>query len=144
MNLPDIVEAIKVRLEDVDGVRPYAYQLDTIPAGQGDVVMVTPAPTLIDYQQALKGGLAYVNLTLLVFIQMTDPRSAYLRLYELASSGTGESRSLIDALMIGDRTFGGVQGDVVVDDLSNVRGEQFDGGRYLTAEIGVRVLVGRL
>ena len=144
MNLPEIMEAIAERLKDVDGVRPFPFQLDSIPAGQGDVVMVAPAPTLIDYQQAMRGGLAYVNLSLLLLIQMTEPRAAFGRLNELASSGTGETRSITDALMTGDRTFGGVCGDIVVDDLSNVRAEQVDSARYLTAEIGVRVLVGRL
>ena len=144
MNLPEIMEAIAERLKDVDGVRPFPFQLDSIPAGQGDVVMVAPAPTLIDYQQAMSRGLAFVDLSLVVFIQMTEPRAAFGRLNELASSGTGEARSIIDALMESDRTFGGVCADIVLQDLSNVRAEQGDGARYLTAEFGVRVYVGRL
>lgn len=144
MNVPEIMEAIAERLKDVDGVRPFPYQLDNVPAGQGDVVMVTPSPTLIDYQQAMRGGLAYVNLSLLLFVQMTSERAAFGRLNDLASSGTGEARSIIDVLMEGDRTFGGVCGDIVVDDLTNVRAEVVDGARYLTAEFGLRVLVGRL
>jgi hypothetical protein len=145
MNLVDICEAIAERLRDVDGLRPEAYQLDSPPAGNGDVIMVTPGPTLVEFQRAMSGGLAYVNLSLLVFIQMTDTRSAFLRLNDLMSSGTGETRSVIDALMLGDRTFGGVCGDIVVDDVSNVRAEIVaDGARYLTAEFNVRVFVGRL
>lgn len=145
MNLPDVMEAIAERLRDIDGVRPYAYPLDSIPAGQGDVVMVTPAATLVNYFQAMKGGLAFVDLALVLHVQMSSDRAAFQRLNDLASSGTGETRSIIDALMLGDRTFGGVCGDIVLQDLSNVRSEIVaDGARYLTAEFNVRVYVGRL
>lgn len=144
MNLPEIMEAIAERLKDIDGVRPYAYPLDTIPAGQGDVVMVTPSANLVSYFEAMRGGLAYIDLTLILYVQMTSERAAFGRLNELASSGTGEARSIIDALMLTDRTLGGVCGDIVLQDLTNVRAEQFDGGRYLAAEFNLRVFTGRL
>ena len=144
MNLPDIVEAIKVRLEDVDGVRPFAYPPDSISPGQGDVVIIAPAPQLIEYHEAFNGGLADFKLTLEVWVQMTSERSAFGRIYSLLSSGTGEPRSIIDVLMSGDRTYGGVCSHVVVEDASNVRAENTaEGARYLTAEIGCHVLVGR-
>lgn len=145
MNLSEIKAAIADRLKDIDGLRPFAYPIEEPPAGAGDVVAVRDSEPYIDYQQSFKGGLAFVFLTLRLYVQASDLRSAYLRRDALASSGTGEARSIIDALMLTDRTFGGLCSDVVVLDADNVELDSATGGvRYLTTDIGLRVLVGRL
>lgn len=145
MNLTDIKAAIAERLKDVDGVRPYVYPIEEPPAGVGDVVAVRDDEPYIDYQQSFKGGLAYVFLVLRLHVQASDLRSAYLRRDALLSSGTGEARSIIDALMLGDRTLGGACGDIVVDRVDNIDLDSLTTGtRALTADIGLRVLVGRL
>ena len=144
MRLADIREAVAERVATVSGVRAVAYAPDQIPAGAASVVIVTPGAPYIDYHEAFAGGLAVVNLTLSPWVQLVEPRAAMARLDELLSSGVGASSSLIDALMGSDRTLGGVCADLIVDDASNVRGEQsVDGARYLSCDLSLRVLVRR-
>lgn len=144
MRLADIREAVAERVATVTGVRAVAHAPDQIPAGAASVVIVTPGSPYIDYHEAFAGGLAVVNLTLSPWVQLGEPRAAMARLDDLLSSGAGASSSLIDALMGSDRTLGGVCADLVVDDASNVRGEQsVDGARYLICDLSLRVLVRR-
>lgn len=144
MNLADIRAAISARLDGVSGVRSFAYPPDSIPAGIATVAVVKPAGTYCDYQEAFAGGLAMVHLTVELWVAAADVRSAMDRLDAVCSSGSLESQSIIDSLMGSDRTLGGVCSDLVVDDVSGVRVEiASDGARYVLAELGVRVLVGR-
>ena len=144
MRLQDIREAIEQRLKDIDGVRPVPFVPDQTQTGNGLVVVVAPDANYFDYWQAFSGGLGYVRFNLSPYVQMTDPRSAFNRLDELLSSGAGSTKSIVDALMLADRTLGGVCADVVVEGAGDVRAEVIaDGARYLTCDIAVRVLVGR-
>lgn len=144
MNLGDIKAAVVERLRDVDGVRPFAFDPDEPPAGQGDVVAIRNDDTYIEYQQAFSGGLGTVNLVLRLYIAASDLRPAHARMDALLSSGTGEARSLIDVLMGSDRTYGGLCSDLCVDRVDNVDVDTVMGAtRYLTCDIALRVLVSR-
>jgi hypothetical protein len=143
MNVTEIRQALKRALLEVDGVRPFDYPVEEPPAGQGDVVVVMDGAALVEYQQAFANGLATVNLVLRIYIQASDIRTAYLRRDALLSSGTGEARSIVDAVMF-DRTLGGI-GNVVVDQSEGVELDTTFGGiRYLVTDLALRVLVGRL
>lgn len=144
MRLADIRDAVAGRVATVAGVRAVAFAPDQIPAGALSVVIVTPGSPYVEFHEAFAGGLAMVHLTLSPWVQAVDPRAAMGRLDEMLSSGVGSPGSIVDALMGTDRTLGGVCADLVVDDASNVRGEQGpDGARYLSCDLSVRVLVGR-
>ncbi len=144
MDLRAIREAVAERLSTVPGVRPAAFPPDSISSGGATLVVLAPAETYVNYQEAFAKGLAVVRLVVSPYIPMADPRSAFNELDALLSSGTGESRSLIDALMDTDRSLGAVVGDVVLESVENVQALTVaEGARYLTADLQFRILVGR-
>jgi hypothetical protein len=144
MDLRAIREGLAERLATVPGVRVEAFPPDQVNPGNAALLVVAMGETYVDYHQAFAQGLAIVNVILSPYLPMVSPRSAFASLDELLSSGTGQTRSLIDALMGTDRTLGGVCSDLVVDEASNVQALNVaDGARYLTCDIAVRILVGR-
>lgn len=144
MDLRAIREAVADRLATVPGVRPSPFPPDSISSGGATLVVLAPAEQYVSYQEAFAKGLAVVRLVVSPYIPMADPRSAFAELDALLSSGTGESRSLIDALMDTDRSLGAVVGDVVLESVENVQALTVaEGARYLTADLSIRILVGR-
>lgn len=144
MDLRAIREAVAERVAQVPAVRVAAFPPDQVNPGNNALVVVAPGETYVDYHQAFNKGLAIVNLVLSPYVPMTDPRTAFATLDEILSSGASEPRSLIDTLMDTDRTLGGVCADLVVDEVSNVQSLTVaEGARYLTADIALRIMVGR-
>lgn len=144
MNLADLRVALADRISTIPNVQGIAYPPDAIAAGNNSWVSVAPSQDYIDFHTAFAKGLAIVRFVLTVWVPMNDPRSAFNRVDALLSSGTGEAKSLIDALMDEDRTYGGLCSDVVVDQASNVRAELGQSeARYLCADVDLRVYVGR-
>lgn len=144
MDLRAIREALAERLAEVASVRAFPFPPDQTPTGSATVVVIAPAEQHVDYQAAFAKGLAIVRYVISPYIPLVDPKSAFAELDALLSSGTGEARSLIDALMDRDRTYAGVTGDIVLDDVTNVQAiSTSEGARYLTADLTIRVLVGR-
>lgn len=145
MILSGIREALADRVSDVPGCRGIPYPPDSIPTGNAVAVTVTPDSTYVDYHRAFVGGLAYVNLTVTVWVPAADMRSAMNRLDVLLSSGSeADAGSLIDTLMSVDRSLGGLIDDLVVDNATNVRAEMLaDGVRYLCADLSLRIMVRR-
>jgi hypothetical protein len=145
VNLADLRVALADRISTIPNTQGIAYPADQIAAGNNTWITIAPAQDYIDFHEAFAGGLAYVRYTLTVWVPMVDARSAFNRVDALLSSGTGEAKSLIDALMNEDRTYGGLSFDVVVDTASNIRAEMGQGeARYLCADVDLRVLVGRI
>lgn len=145
MNLAEIRQAVADSVADVAGVRPYAYVPDFKAAGQADVVVVDADDSgyIDSYQEAFRNGLAMVKLRLTVYVQASSDRTASIRMDELLSSGTGESRSLIDAVMA-DVTLGGLSGGVCVDRADAPRFETVGEARMLVCDVYMRVPAGRL
>ena len=149
VNLQAIREGLKDVISAVPGVRAYDHDPSQI-VSSPDAIAVTikPAAQHVDYHQAFARGLAIVYYTLHPFVAAADRRSAQNQLDALLSSGTDETRSLIDALMTAPRNLAGACADLVVNDVSNVTmasAAPTDPASplFLTCDIAVRIYVGR-
>jgi hypothetical protein len=99
--LNEIVEAVKAKLETLTDVNVAAHPLDPM----GTSIAVLPeSGDFIDYFETFgAGGIAKVSLRLRIQSGGEDlPESAYRRLYDLLSVGTGNDRSVMDALYAAD------------------------------------------
>ncbi len=146
MNINEVRQAIVETLAAVNGLRPYAYVPDAIPAGDADVAMVDIDDEGIDYQQAFRGGTALLYLSVELSVPMSSERAATERMDGLLSSGTGSSRSVIDALHA-NRTLGGLTGGFVVRSASKpvVVGDPVGrNSRRMNATLHLTIPIGRL
>lgn len=142
MNLSDLATAICDAITDtVPTVRVEPHQPDQLPVGVADAVFLSLSN--VDYQEAFSNGLAMVEYTATVVVPAQDMRSAHLRMMDLLSSGTGESRSIIDAVMDA-RTLGGLTGGLCVDRMSDLRVENDGEARRLVCDLTMRIPAGRL
>lgn len=126
---------------DVPSLAVLPYPPDQIPAGVADFAYVEVDG--VDYWEAFSNGLAFLRLQLTVNVQLVDPRSAHTRIRDLLSSGTGETRSIIDAVMA-DRTVGGLTGGMIVDTATRPHVESDGEQRRLVSELTMRIPIGRL
>jgi hypothetical protein len=107
------------------------------------VVVALPANgNYISYLEASSGGQVQIRFDLRVYVQFTDYGASQRRLDDLLSAGSGETRSLVDAVL-GDRTLGGTVMDCVpleasVSELATIA--QID---YLAASLECLVLAQR-
>lgn len=139
-------QALADKLAEADNVRISPHPILSPPSGHGDgptlIALDYAAGQTIDYHQAFSGGLAAVDWTIGIMIPVTDERSAWARLDELLSAGTG--RSMVDVLLTsdtasGNRTLGGAVSDVIPVSAGAVQTILADDGvRWLIAEIVVR------
>lgn len=145
MNLALVRAALADLVGNVPNIRVFDYRPDAIPVGVADAVTIEPetAGDYVEYQAAFNAGLGWANYQLTVWVPASDLRSAHMRMDELLSSGTGLTRSIIDAVMA-DRTLGGVTGGMVVDRADPPRLEETEGGRRLVCDLHLRVPLGRL
>ena len=145
MNLTSIREALAAAVDTVPNLQVSAFPLDQIPVGNTPVAVIIPgAGSYVDYNQASNKGLATVTFTVIVYVQYAAPKYSFAAMEAFISSGTGMTSSIVDAVMDGDRTLGGVCSDLVFDRVSNIIvATNTDGVRYLTAELDVRVLAAR-
>lgn len=98
MNLRELLDRIVDALDVVDELDAYPYRMTTVVAGANDVAAVRLGPAGINYQAALRGGLAELEVIVEINVLASDDAGAYGRLAELLSAGAGEDRSVIDAL----------------------------------------------
>lgn len=145
MDLTAIREGLATAIDAVPGLQVFAFPPDQVPVGNAPVAVVMhPAGVFVDYHEAFNKGLATVNFTVVVYVQYVATKYAFAAMESFCSSGTGETASIIDTVMDGDRTLGGVCSDLVFDRVSNIIvATNTDGIRYLTAELDVRVLATR-
>jgi len=145
MDLTAIREGLAAAVDTVAGIRVFSYPPDQVPVGNVPVVVVsTPTSVHVDYNEAFNKGLAVIQYTLQLYVQYAAPEYAFAALEDMCSSGAGQTKSIIDAVMDGDRTLGGVCSDLVFDRVLNIGVvTNTDGIRYLNAEIDVRILAAR-
>jgi hypothetical protein len=146
VNITTVRQAVAETLAGVTGLRPYAYDPDTIPAGDADVAVVHIDDEGIDYYEAFRGGTALLYLSVELSVPMSSDRAATERMDSLLSSGAGASRSVIDALQK-NRTLGGLTGGFVVRSASKpfVVGDAVGGNsRRLNATLHLTIPIGRL
>lgn len=142
MNLAEIATAIAEAIKDsVSTVRVENHQPDQLPVGVADAIYLSVST--IEYQEAFANGSATVEFTATVVVPAQDMRSAHIRMMDLLSSGTGESRSIIDSIME-DRTLGGLTRGMSVDRMSDLRVENDGDARRLVCDLYMRVPAGRL
>lgn len=98
MNVREILERVVEALDTVDGLDAHPHRMTTIVAGVNDVAAVRVGPAGINYQAALRGGLAELEVVVELNVQASDDAAAYARMVDLLSGGVGEERSVIDAL----------------------------------------------
>lgn len=142
MNLSELATAIAELIKDsVSTVRVENHQPDQLAVGVADAVYLSLSS--VDYQEAFNNGLAMVEYTATVVVPAQDMRSAHIRMMDLLSSGAGENRSIIDAVMDA-RTLGGLTGGLCVDRMSDLRVENDGEARRLVCDLTMRVPAGRL
>jgi len=146
MNLSDIRAGLKVVLDGVDGVRGYDYmpgQIVTSSSGLTAVVVSLPANgNYISYLEASSGGQVQIRFDLRVFVQMVDLGSAQRRMDGLFSAGTGQDRSLFDAVRA-DNTLGGTAMDCAPLEATVSELATLNGVDYLAASLECLVLAQR-
>lgn len=145
MDLTAIREGLATAVDAVPSLQVFAFPPDQVPVGNTPVAVITPGSGMyVDYNQAFNKGLGTVMFTVVLYVQYVAPKYAFAALEAFCSSGTGETNSIIDTVMDGDRTLGGVCSDLVFDRVSNIIVvTNAEGVRYLSAELDVRVLAAR-
>jgi hypothetical protein len=146
MNLQEIRAALKDVLDGVEDVRGYDYmpgKLATSSAGQTAVVIGSPENgPYISYLRASEGGQVEVNFELRVFVQFVDLAASQKRLDDLLSAGTGEGRSLFDAIRA-DNSLNGTVMDCVLHEASGAGVATVAEVQYLAASLQCLVLAQR-
>ena len=144
MDIKAIRDGLKDRLDTIDGLRVH----DTLP----DVInppaaVIFPDEPFIAPNEAFGKGLAEARFRVLLYVQRVSARGAQDALDEYLSGGTGETRSLLDALEE-DRTLDGVVSSLVVTGIgaygSTTFGEGDNAVLYGSAELRVSVYARRV
>lgn len=150
INLQTIREGVEARLQaaflansDSVTVYPWATASDVYPQ-----ITVLPGSPAVQYHTTYGQGLAQVNLVVEVRTTAADPISAQIALSKFTNAGTGEPRSIIDALeaTLGGNTptLNGVVENVMVVDCAVNGGEQLGSGVYeFAATFNVQILARR-
>lgn len=106
LDLADIRAGLAARLATVSGLNTYKHvpgDLTNLPAA---VIYGPDGPEAIDYDLAFGGGLTEVRWRFGVFTSKTLEAAGQALLDEYLSAGTGQTKSVVDAIY-GDRTLGG-------------------------------------
>lgn len=150
INLQTIREGVEARLQDAFSanglsitIHPWLINDDVYP-----IVTVMPGSPLIEYHTTYGQGLSQINLIIEVRTTAADPISAQIALSRFTNAGTGEPRSIIDALeaTLGGNTptLNGVVENVMVVDCAINNGEQLGSGVYeFAATFNVQILARR-
>lgn len=112
LTLRDIREQLAASLNDkISGFTVRAYPGDGV---SGQCIFIWPgADNYVDYWESYgASGLATVHLQLQIRTTAADDASAQIVIDELLSSGSGNGRSLIDAIR-SNKTLGGQVADVM-------------------------------
>lgn len=153
MNLAGIADALADKLAVIPGVRAYPRRVSNFASATGDgstAIMVTPGDPLVGYYEngtmtgSTRGGLGTVRYTLQARVPVVSEQQAQTRLYELASTGGDEARSVYDALRPDDlpQTLGGLVDDVGVVSATVVT-EDIADVTYLGVDFAVEVMARR-
>lgn len=118
---------------------------DTVP----DRDLVVPAavvqPAMIRYQEAFKGGLVEVRMTITLLTPRGSDRVGQNQLDALLSAGTGMTSSIVDALEDAPTLNGSADSSgVEVDHEIEYGVTDINGATYWRAEIALKVLRERL
>lgn len=144
MNLTAIRTALAALVNTVPAVRAYAEAPDQVATSSGGstAVCVLPGdPYIEDYHETMGRGLATARFRLAVICQRADLEAAQRRVDELLSSGTGETRSLIDVLQSNTATVDWHH--VHVTSATGVGLREWAGVEYFGADLEVVVRAGR-
>lgn len=135
LTLSEIRDALADQIADYlgDGTNVRAYPVDCPPPS---VLIEFDSGDAIDYFLTFgSSGLAEVRFSLVLQVGGSDPVSAGRRLDDYLSVGTGNGRSLIDAVM-SNRTLGLTGCDVVVTSCE-------PDSQSITARVGVTVHISK-
>jgi len=126
-NLPEIMDAVGVRLNSVDGLRGSGYAPDE-PNPPAAFPLIPP----FNYRESMRRGTYTINLQVAVLVGAQLDRAGQKRLAGYASQ-TGATS--IRAALEGDKTLGGLVSDLVVDSfdpngLQDVGLVQYYGGLF--------------
>lgn len=148
LDLTAIRQALCDLVNTVDGCRGYPFVPALAASSTAASVAVWVAPSAGEYVGYFAtfdgpgGALADVQMRLVPLVPLTDAQSAQRRLDQLLSSGTGQDRSLVDALTA-DATLGGVVEACWPTVASNIRRYDVDGVPALAADLELQVKVRR-
>lgn len=150
INLQAIREGVEARIAAVfasngESVSIYPFLIASDVYPQITVTMGNPG---IEYHSSYGLGLSVVNLAIEVRTTAADPVSAQIALSKFANAGTGETKSIIDAvesITTGNTpTLAGVVENVMVTGVSFNSGEQLANNVYeFSATFTVQVLARR-
>lgn len=145
MNLTAIRQGLADLCDTVPGVRAYAEFPDTVAtssSGQTAVVVVPGDPYVEDYVEVMSRGLATARFRVAIVCQRASIEAAQRRVDELLSSGTAESRSLVDVLLT-NTPLDGVWHHVYVESATGVGDRTVGDVDYFGADLNVVVRAGR-
>lgn len=129
------MEAVKVRLETLSGVRAY-FEEPELATGAAAAAVIAYAGTAYDAVQ--DGQASDVNLTVTMLVPKTADRTAKLRLYAFADPTRGAAGSVRTAI---NGTLGSEVDFATVTNSGGVSAYPLDGGEMLGIEFTVSVAV---
>ena len=154
MNLAGIADALAELVDQIPGVKGLPRRVSNFSSTSGDgnvAIMVTPGAPLVGYYEngtmtgTTVGGTCTAHFILQARIPIVAEAQTQTRLYELASSGSTEPRSVYDAVRPGDLPNpnpDGLWDDVFIPTATVVTEDQGD-MTYLGVDFAVEVLTRR-
>lgn len=134
--LTDIREGLKDRLDTIAGLRAFAYVPGQI---NPPAAVVEPANPVVEYHQAMAGGLNVWRLKVRVFeAANADTQSQQALDSYIAPTGTKSVKAAIE----GDKTLGGVVADLTVDESVGYGEYAYGNVSYRGFELTVTVYAG--
>lgn len=135
-SIDDIMTALGVRLNGITGVRGYGYAVDNPALDKAVAFPLVPAIT--SYREAMKRGTYTIPFRIALLTGAQLDRTGQQRLARYASP-TG-SESVRAALEDGDKTYGGIINDLVVDSFDPNGLEEVGLVPYYGGTFAVRVI----
>lgn len=142
MDVDGIRDGLKTALETVTGLRAYDTFNDDITVTTVGGAVVVPDDPFIDYLQAMQGGLAVLNFRVVLLASRATERTGQDTIDALLSAGTGETKSVVDALRA-NKTLGGKAHDTVPHTARDYGTTEIGDVSYTKADLLVRVQAAR-
>jgi len=147
VNLELIARNLADVLSTVPGVRGYPCRVSNYVSSADGLVaaMVVPGPQLVDYYQAMSGGLAVLNWVIQVRVPAAAEEQAQMRLLRLLSAGAGEPESIYDTVKPDDlpQTLSGAIDDLKLAAARVGPADEHPDTPYVGADIDVEMMVTR-
>lgn len=138
MKVKAIRDALKEAMQSVDGLRVY----DTMPENvQSPAAVVLPDDPFIEYHSTFGNGVATMHFKVTLLVSRKSARAGQDTLDDLLSSGTGETKSVMDAIEAS--ALGNTVDDAIVEEAVDYGVTEVAGDSYFKADLKVTALARR-